>query len=127
MTFTYSFPLTSSTHKVRNYIGDTDETNYDFHDEEIAEIITSKGGDLFSAAAMCLRRIAASKVKVARRRRIGDYEEDTRQIITGLIAAAKSFEDMANSIPSEAETNEIYTDFNYRELIRNQILRGEEI
>lgn len=127
MSFTYDLSLSSNVHKIRNLIDDTDESSYQLEDEEITSLLSIYSNDLFATAALCLRRIAASKALVARRRKAGDYEEDYRDIVKGLLDGAKAFEEMAQSTPAENVSQEILTDFNYRDIVRNKALRDEEL
>ena len=127
MTFTYTLPIVSNLHKIRNLIDDTSSTAYLLEDEEINSFLSMTSNDLFLTASLCLRKIAASKALVARRRKAGNYEEDTNGIVKALLDGAKLFKEMANETPAEATSQEVLTDFNYRELIINKTLRGESL
>jgi len=127
MSFTYSLSLTSNLHKVRNLVDDTDTSSYQLEDEEISSFLGMVSSDLYLAASLCLRKIAASKALVARRRKAGNYEEDLRDIVKGLLEGAKLFKELSIEVPSEATAQEVLTDFNYRELINNKALRNESL
>lgn len=127
MTFTYSLTLSSNVHKIRNLIDDTNSDDYQLEDEEISSILAIFENDLLTTAAACLRRIATSKALLAKRVRAGDYEEDTKDIAKNLLEVAKLYEDKAKTVPYETTSQEILTDFNYRQIVENKSWRGEEL
>lgn len=127
MSFTYDLTLSSNLHKVRNLISDTVESTYLLADEEINSLLTINSNDLFITAAICLRRIAASKALVAKLIKAGDYSEDARDVVKNLLSVAKTYEEMSQNSPYEMDSQEILTDFNWRQIIENKILRGEEL
>lgn len=120
MTFTYD--LTTLVGKIRNLIGDVDSTSVIMYDEEITVMLNIRLNDLFSTAALCLRRIAASKALVSRLRKAGNFTQDDRQISKDLLEAAKVYEDLSISVPADAQADVVYTDFNYNQLILNRVL-----
>lgn len=123
MTFSYS--LSTNVGKVRNLIGDTVSETAVLSDEEIDSFISMYGGDLFTAAAGCLRRMAASKGLLAKRVTAGDYSEDTTQTYKAMLEVAERLEDMAKAIPADAQVEIIYNDFNYNNILMNKAYRGE--
>lgn len=123
MAFTYN--LSNNIGKIRNLIGDVLEASALLTDEEITSFLSMQANDLYMTAALCLRRIAANKVLVARVRKSGDFMEDTRDIVKNMMSVAKTYEDMSKSAPAEADAETIYTDFNYQDIRFNRALRGE--
>ena len=127
MSFSYDLALTSNKDKVRNLVDDTVDVGHSLEDEEIVSFLSLRANDLFLSAALCLRKIAASKALIARRRKAGNYEEDLRDIVKGLLDSAKQYEEIANSTPYEEAAQEFLTDFNYRTIVRNKSLRNEDL
>ena len=125
MTFSYSLALTDNKDKVRNLINDTDSASFQVEDEEIKSFLSSTSQDIFLSAAFCLRKIASSQALLAKRKKAGNYEEDLRDIAKNLLAVADTYENQSKSCPSEADSLEVLTDFNYREIERNKALRDE--
>lgn len=123
MSFTYD--LTTSIGKVRNLIGDTTQTGAIFTDEEITSILSIQGSDVLNAAALALTRIAASKALLSKKKSAGNYSEDLTQIAKDCLAVAKEFRDMALSTPADAVAEQILTDFNYNDILKNKALRDE--
>lgn len=122
MSFTYD--LGNNIGKVRNMIGDVSEPSL-LTDEEITSFLSMQSNNLYMTAALCLRRIAANKVLIAKVRRAGDYSEDNRAIAKGMLEVAKIYEDTAKAEPAEADAETILTDFNYEDIRYNRARRGE--
>jgi uncharacterized membrane protein len=112
--------------QVRTLIGDTDEATFMLQDSEITALL-SIGYTTLKAAALALRRIAATKAFTAKSIRAGNYAEDTRGAVQYIIDLAKSYEEMDSSIPAESAVEVIFNDFNYRTILRNKVLRLESI
>ena len=127
MSFSYDLALTSNKDKVRNMVDDTVDSGHTLEDEEINSFLGIYAQDLCLSAAACLRKIASSRALLARRRKAGNYEEDLRDIVRGLLQVAKMFQDLAADTPFEATAQEILTDFNYRDIVRNKSLRNESL
>ena len=123
MSFTYV--LSTNIGKVRNLIGDTVSATAILTDEEITAFLSLRGNDLYQTAATCLYRMAASKALLAKKKKAGDYSEDLSAIAKELRAQAKTFEELALSIPAEAQAEVAVTDFNYREIEDRKALRDE--
>ncbi len=125
MTFSYDLALTANKDKVRNLINDTESADFQLEDEEINSFLSSTSQDIFLSASLCLRKIASSQALLAKRKKAGNYEEDLRDIARNLLAVAKTYKEESDSVPSEATSKEVLTDFNYREVERNKALRNE--
>ena len=127
MSFSYSLALTLNKDKVRNMVNDTVDSGHTLEDEEINSFLGIFSQDLNLSSAACLRKIATSKALLARRRKAGNYEEDLRDIVKGLLEVAKMFQALSVSTPYEATAQEVLTTFNYTELYKNKALRGESL
>jgi hypothetical protein len=125
MSFTFS--TSNNIGKVRAIIGDTVEADGLLSDEEINVFLSLTSNDLLSAAAMALRRMAASKALLAKIVSAGNYSENTTDIGKQLLAVAKDLDEAARMIPADAQAEIVLTDFNYNNIIRNKVLRGEPI
>lgn len=130
---TWTYDINTYIGKVRNLIDDTVEVSALMFDEEIDAIIVLKNNDLLGAAAICLMRIASNKALLAKKIAAGDYSEDLSAIAKELMALAKAYlsasaedAEALTAIPADAQAEIITTDFSYREILRNQALRGEE-
>ena len=123
MSFTYD--PTTNRGKVRNMIGDVTSTNYIMEDADIDSFLVMTSNDLYKAAALCLYRIAASKALLAKKKSAGNYSEDLSAISGQCLAVAKIYEEMSQNVPAEAQAEVITTDFSYREILLNKVLRDE--
>lgn len=121
----YTYVLSTNVGKIRNLIGDNVEASALLTDEEITSLLSLRDSDIFLTAALALRRIAASKVLVARRRKAGNFDEDTKDLIKNYLEVAKQYEQMANEIPADAQVEIIYDNFSYNNIINNRAYRGE--
>ena len=122
----FTFDLSTNVGKVRNLIGDTNASDYQLTDEEITSILSLASSDIFLASAICLKRIAADKALVQKRVKAGNYEEDPKEAINGMLKVAENYEKMAKDTPADAQTEIFYTDFNYNEILNQRALRGED-
>ena len=111
---------------VRNLIGDLDSTNYQVTDAQINAFL-AQGVTVLKASALALRSIASKKSFTAKSVSAGNYREDTGSAIKYLIDLAKEYETMDANTPAEAQVEVIVNDFNYREILRNRVLRLESI
>lgn len=102
MSFTYT--LSTNIGKVRLWIGDTNSSAAVMSDEEINSMLSQNSNDIRATAAACLYAIAASKARLAKMKRAGDYSEDTRTIAKELRDTAKDI--IAGSIEPWDETAE---------------------
>jgi len=59
VTATYTDPSNTNSDAVRFLVGDTDVSNAELEDEEIAFTLTQAGDDIYVAAALCARALAA--------------------------------------------------------------------
>ena len=125
MSFTYN--TATNIGKVRAIVGDVTEATAVLSDEQIQVYLDLQSNDLFMSAAMALRAMAASKAIIAKMKSAGNYSEDTRSIASGLLSIAKDLEAAAINTPAEAQVEIILNDFNYNNIIRNKVLRGEPL
>ena len=66
MSFSYdSTDVSSTTHKMRLMLGDTNESTYIFEDEELTAVYALAESEILSAVAMACRAIAVDKAKQA--------------------------------------------------------------
>lgn len=108
-------------------IGDTTESSAVFANEEINGVLSMVESDVYEASALLLRRLAKDKALLAVYKKAGDYSEDNREIGKQLLALANKYEEKSQSVPAEQIATEVYTDFNYREIMRNKSLRNEDL
>jgi len=95
MTFTYDTDTARG--KVRLLIGDTDSDSYDFEDAEVDVFLSQEGSNVYRSAALALRTLATSKVKLARRVRLSwNLEVDRGDMVKNLLALADSYEAKAD-------------------------------
>lgn len=59
MSVTYTYPSISNKDAVRWLVGDTNVTDAELQDEEIAFALTQSSNDVYGAAAICARALAA--------------------------------------------------------------------
>ena len=123
MSFTYD--PTTNRGKVRNMIGDVTSTDYILEDADVDSFLVMTSNDLYKAAALCLYRIAASKALLAKKKSAGNYSEDLSSISGQCLAVAKIYETMSQNVPAEAQAEVITTDFSYRDILINKVLRDE--
>jgi hypothetical protein len=123
---TFSYNVNTAIGKVRLLIGDTVVSTALLVDEEISAILTLASNDTYAAAALCLMRIAANKGLLAKKKSAGNYSEDLTYIAKEMRESAKMYQEMSNGVPAEAQAEVILTDFNYREIVVNKSLRGED-
>ena len=123
MSFTYD--LSNNIGKVRNLIGDSVSASAILTDEEITAFLSLRSSDLYQTAATCLYRIAASKALLAKKKSGGDYSEDLTAMAKELRESAKIFEELAVSLPAEAQAEIAVTDFNYGDIETRKALRDE--
>ena len=131
MTVTYD--ITNNTGKVRLAISDIDTTTSTgarstwtilFTDEEIAVFLDQAGSNIWLAAAYALQSMAASRALLAKMKRLGDFTEDLSKIADSLRAQAEQYKKLAVEAPAGAAAEMINTDFNFRDILYNEYLRG---
>jgi hypothetical protein len=123
----FTFDVTTNLGKVRVLIGDMDAAEKVLGDTAINTLLTLQSNDIYTAAAHCLLAIAASKSLLAKKVTAGNYSEDASMVAKELRETAQKYLDIANSVPAEAQAEVFLTDFNYRDILLNQDLRGEVI
>ena len=123
MAFTYD--PTTNRGKVRNMIGDAVDSGHILEDADIDSFLSITSSDLYKAAALCLYRIAASRALLAKKKTAGNYSEDLSAISAQCLAVAKVYEGMSQNTPAEAQAEIITTDFSYRDILINKVLRNE--
>lgn len=129
---TFTYDVTDNTGLVRLNIADIDldVTTGDrsrwtvlFTDEEIGVFLTRASNDINLASAYALHSIAASRALLAKRRTLGDYQEDLTQLSKEIRAQAKEYERMAQETPAADWAEMATTDFAARDIIYNHSLR----
>ena len=124
MTATYD--ITTSVGKVRLTIGDTDvspSTDAVFTDEELTYFLSLYSDDVYMASADALEAWAAKYATNADSEHIGNYAY-TQKVVDKITALAKQLREKAVSIPYGAAAEIAYTDFNFRDIVRNYSLRS---
>lgn len=121
----FTFDVSTARGKVRLNISDTSSASIIFQDDEIDAFLSMAGGDIFYASGIALLGIASSKALLAKRKSAGNYTEDLTAIAKECREQAKTFIEMAQQVPAEAVAEQIFTDFNYNEILRNAALRDE--
>jgi len=77
-------------------IGDTDDSNKIMADDEVTAALALSGDDVFTAAAICCRAIAASAAKSAIAwSAMGEFKVDKKQVPKYYLELADKYEDMA--------------------------------
>lgn len=121
MSFTYNLATTAG--QLRLLVGDTDATDVQLQDEEIAAIINIEPDSLFLEAAMCCdsmaSRAAVSQTDIV----IGSLQVQDRYRVQELKSQAKRWRDMENDTPAFAIAEQNLSDFNALIIIRNFVLR----
>lgn len=123
----FTFDTSTVLGKLRAMIGDTDASSFDMSDEELNVFLGQTSNDLNSAAAMSCRAAASKYAKKAISKTAGNYSEDKRAISKMYSDMADKFESQATSAPAEAESEVINNDFQYNDVVRDRILRGESL
>lgn len=124
MSFTYDSTVSTDLAKVRLNIQDTVSTSAAFTDEEINAILGQVGNDVNRASGRLLMILATNKAKLAIRRSAGDYSEDLTALAKELREQAKAFLELAAGEPAEATQETQLTDFNTREFLDGEAIRG---
>jgi len=122
----FTFDTSTNIGKVRTLIGDTDSANVILTDEEIQVFLDLRINDIYLSSADALRRMAADKAILEKKIKAGNYEEDPRGMSKTLRELAQTYEETAANAPAEAFTETVLTDFNYRTIVGDRALRGEE-
>ena len=123
----FTFDTSTTIGKLRAMIGDTDSSSYDFSDEELNVFLAQCGNDLTATAAMACRAGAAKYAKKAVSKTAGNYSENKAQIYKAYLEMAERFESLSTSAPTEAQSEEILNDFQYRNVVENRVLREESL
>ena len=121
----FTIDPTTPTGRVHCLINDVDPSNPLFTDTIINAFLSLWSGDVFLAAAQAMTALASSTALLARMKMAGNYKEDLCGMANECREAAKMFTDMANNVPAEAQAEVFWTDFSYRDTLRNKSLRNE--
>lgn len=94
-------------------------------DEEITQILSWTNSNVFRAAAIALRTIAAHRSLLAKRIAAGPYTEDATQVARELRATAKDFDNQADQLDLETGDTEVlqempWTDFAFEQILANE-------
>lgn len=125
MSFTYS--LSTNVGKVRLLIQDNVQSTAQFSDEELTELLSQNGGSVYMTAAAACRSLATKYALKAMSKSAGNYSESKAGIYKAYMDMAKNFDELAIQEPADAQVETIFTDFNYEEISRNKVLRGESL
>lgn len=133
MSVTYN--LGNAIGQSRLYGKDNDVTKPYFTDEEISVLLSNVNNKVYLAAAQMLRIKASAPEHLAKSFKIGSYSENNENTSEALLNLAKSYEELAensgigldgNDIGQEAIAEIAYNESNYRRIIINKNLRGED-
>ena len=123
MSFTFS--TGTNIGKVRALVGDTDQTLAKLSDEEIGCYLELTVNDIYASAAMAARAMATKAAAQAKSISAGNYSENTTAGVNALLDLAKQFDLKSSEIPAEAQAEQIFNDFSFREVEIGKALRGE--
>lgn len=119
----FNYDITTDAGKVRALIGDTDITNPQFTDDEVAAFLLLNNGSLLLAAADALDAMAAKAARGASITKLGDYQLDTTDAATQLQSLAEKLRDREYNTPAFAVVEDNVSGFSELEIIRNYLLR----
>jgi len=127
MTFSYNMDSPSNMDKVRLILGDTDEADYIFHDEEITTFL-ALAGSVEAGAAMACRTIAIDSAKqaIAFRALSDSIEIDRTKVPKYFIDLAEKLETGLYAYPIE-EVRSAQTGVNWAGQDRTEYVDDEEI
>ncbi len=121
----FTFDTATNLGKVRLLISDMVDSGHLFEDADLNNMLAFNSTDLYSTAAELLRSLAANKSLLAKKKSAGGYTEDLTAIAKELRATADAYEKKANSIPADAQAEQIFTDFNYGDIVTRKAMRSE--
>lgn len=121
----FTFDTTTNIGKVRTLINDTTSATSILSDEEINVFLSLESNDIYSSAASALEAIIINKQLLSKLIAAGDYKEDNRNVADKLGKIAERYRKASISTPADAYAEVAVTDFNYREIEVNKILRSE--
>jgi hypothetical protein len=110
---------------VRALIGDLDTASPVLTDAQIDTFLSLHESDVFMAAAQAMNAIAASKALLSKMIKAGDYSENLSAAAKECREMAKSFRELADSIPADAQAEQFLTTFNEQDILINKAYRGE--
>lgn len=122
----FSYDPSTVVGQIRDVIGDNDASAYFLSDETINQFYTTYG-TIFRAAAFCLRSIANKKLLTGKDEKAGNYSQSTASYIRMLKEQADALEKLDQETPADAQSEVIYNDFNYRQILTNKVLRREPL
>lgn len=120
----YTYNPFSAVGMIRLLTGDVGPV-FALSDQEIQVLLNMTSNDFFMTASVACLRLAASQMSLAIIRKAGNFMEDKTSIATNLMKLSEKYEDIANSVPADAQAEVIYTDFNYNQLLTDRVHRGE--
>lgn len=122
----YSYNLATNVGKVRLLIHDTSEDSALFSDEEINSVLSLNDSDIYASASDLLYSVIANKALLAKSIRAGDYSEDTTGVVKALTDLAKLYKEKSDSMPAEAQAENIVNDFSWQDVFIRNTLRGQD-
>lgn len=131
---TYTYNLATAVGRVRQLTDDRDMSSVStslpleqrsavWSDEEIQAILDDKAGSVYRAAATLLRVLASNRSLLVQSRKVGRAELDYGSVRRDLMALAKEYDDAEDVIPADAIAETFATDFGYRQVLENAVLR----
>jgi len=119
MTATYTDPSNSNSDFVRFLIGDTDVSNAELQDEEIAAILTETSDEVYTAAAICARALAAKFAKLVDTK-FEDVSSDYSNLRDNYYALAQKLEVQAKKYGSKGFGAPIAGGLTYSDIRSNE-------
>lgn len=126
---TYTYDLSTDVGKVRLTIPDRVEADATWSDEEIQTFLDVENDNWRRATALALETMASDDLIVLKVMKVQNIEVDAAKVMESMLKRAKSLRELAK----EAEADEtdgfeiaemVTNDWQYRERIYNQALRG---
>jgi len=100
-----------------------------FTDAQIQSFLTmsASGGteNVYAAAALACRSLAASGALLAKAQRIGQYSIDRKSISAAYLAMAHTYDDAVNSVPAVGVIEMSWTDTIADSIVSNNAMRGD--
>ena len=105
-------------------IGDRDDWTCLFTDEELQIFLDRASSDLNMSAYYALMSVAANRALLARKRKLGDFEEDMSKVADEVRKQALAYRDQSEREPAVGWAEQSVTDFAFRDIVRNTDLRS---
>ena len=119
-----TYDLDTEIGKMRLMITDTDIDNPMFQDEEIQQFL-SMTNNLYEAASLGWGNIAGSKSLLAKKKTTSKYSHDLTLLAKACREQSDYFKKLDEDAPAFGYAEMNVTDFAERDIIINEILRGD--